>query len=459
MQGINQSLAFWLIVWLLAVFLMVYGQWRRKSVRAGLVLAHVANMWMIHWFAAALYLLPWHLPLVDPGVLVLGLEQATYGTLAFAAGNLLVAPLIIKRWQIAPAHGETLFHDERVPNVYILFGLFTYFVLTPVLGRLPSMAALLSGGWNLFLLGLIIKCWHSWHAKQWGRFYFWVGLAVVQPVITLVLQGFLGYGMVALMTVLAVVATFYRPRWRIVLAGSFAVYLFLSVYVTYMRDRNQIRASVWGGESMSQRFDVISNSFFNPELFNIYDERHLWRVDTRLNQSSLIGPAVVFIGSGERDFAYGSTLVDAVLALIPRAIWWNKPIVAGSGNLVSNYTGIQFAEGTSVGVGQVMEFYINFGTAGVIGGFLFIGVVITLLDAAAGQRLRERDWKAAALWFLPGLALLQVGGSLVEVMGASAGSAVMAWFVSRYVAPRVRGRQSTVLEVLAAKKRLATPQP
>ena len=35
-------------------------------------------------------------------------------------------------------------------------------------------------------------------------------------------------------------------------------YLALSVYVTYMRDRTEIRASVWGGQSLSNRLDLVS---------------------------------------------------------------------------------------------------------------------------------------------------------------------------------------------------------
>ncbi len=47
---------------------------------------------------------------------------------------------------------------------------------------------------------------------------------------------------------------------------------------------------------------------------------------------------------------------------IPRALWPNKPVVGGSGDLVSTYTGIRFADGTSVGIGQVLESFVNFGT-------------------------------------------------------------------------------------------------
>ena len=89
-----------------------------------------------------------------------------------------------------------------------------------------------------------------------------------------------------------------------------------------------------------------------------------------MNQNQLVGAAVQYLESGYAPFATGDTLIQSALAIIPRAIWPDKPVFAGSPGLVTQYTGIQFAAGTSVGVGQVLEFYINFGSPGVVGGFL-----------------------------------------------------------------------------------------
>src|SRR6202023_2204221 len=102
-------------------------------------------------------------------------------------------------------------------------------------------------------------------------------------------------------------------------------------------------------------------------------------------------------------FAYGQTLYQVVIAVIPRAIWPTKPVVAGSGSLVTQYTGIQFAEGTAVGIGHVMEAYISFGVVGVIGGFIALGTLIGAIDGAAGRRLRAGDLRGFVMWFLPGL--------------------------------------------------------
>jgi hypothetical protein len=136
----------------------------------------------------------------------------------------------------------------------------------------------------------------------------------------------------------------------------------------------------------------------------------------------------------------GRTLSDAFLALVPRLLWPDKPITAGSGHLVTELTGIQYAGGTSVGIGQVLEFYGNFGTTGVVIGFMIIGLIVTTLDILATERLANGDLHGFVLCYLPGLAFLQVGGQLVEVTASAGASVVVALLANRYL-DRLQKRQ------------------
>jgi hypothetical protein len=153
----------------------------------------------------------------------------------------------------------------------------------------------------------------------------------------------------------------------------------------------------------------------------------------RLNQNYLVGAAVRNLESGSKEHAHGQTVIEAFQSLVPRALWPSKPVAAGSPRIVTEYTGITFAAYTSVGVGQVMEFYINFGTAGVIIGFLLFGTLLTLLDTWAAERLWRGDWLQFAMWFLPGLALMQAGGSLVEVLSSAGAGMLAVLFVNRFI--------------------------
>ncbi len=103
-------------------------------------------------------------------------------------------------------------------------------------------------------------------------------------------------------------------------------------------------------------------------------------------------------------------------------------MTAGSGDLVSRFTGITFAEGTAVGIGQVMELYVNFGSIGVLLGFMVIGGALGFIDQNAAWYRDRGNWSRFVLWFFPGISALQVGGSLVEVTSSAAAASVVAFF-------------------------------
>src|SRR5690606_2889122 len=158
------------------------------------------------------------------------------------------------------------------------------------------------------------------------------------------------------------------------------------------------------------------------EWFDVENSEHLWRVDDRLNQNHLVGRAVESIDTGLVEPALGGTLVEAALALIPRAIWPNQPVMAGSGGLVSPYPGPPFAGDTSVGIGHVMEWYVNFTMPGVVLGFALFGTVLVYVDRSAFVWLYRGHAGRFAMWFMPGISLLVVGGSFVELTGTAAAS-------------------------------------
>jgi hypothetical protein len=179
----------------------------------------------------------------------------------------------------------------------------------------------------------------------------------------------------------------------------------------------------------------IDETISTFEFFDPFNPAHLARIDDRMNQSALVGSAVVHLQE-TGGYANGETLFDAVLALIPRALWPDKPITAGSGDLVARFTGLNFETGggkTSVGIGAVMEFYINFGTAGVVGGFMILGILVTALDVLALERLENVDLNGFVLFYLPGLAFIQIGGQLVEVTAGAAASLAVAFMVNKYL--------------------------
>jgi hypothetical protein len=217
-----------------------------------------------------------------------------------------------------------------------------------------------------------------------------------------------------------------------------------------MRDREDIRKMVGGGQPLQDRAERVETTLETFEWLDLWNDDHLERMDSRLNQSFLVGAAVSRLADfGE--YAHGVTLWQSLQAVIPRVLWPDKPTAAGSGALVSEFTGIQFSEGTSVGIGQVMEFYVNFGTLGVVVGFILFGALITILDGAASERLAAHNLPGFVLWYLPGLSLLQVGGSMVEITSSMATCVVVAMVVNRYLERLQRKRSANFAPALSAK--------
>src|SRR5262249_9738394 len=108
----------------------------------------------------------------------------------------------------------------------------------------------------------------------------------------------------------------------------------------------------------------------------------------------------------------------------------------GGGSVVQDFTGIEFPEGTSVGAGAVFEFYVNFSSLGVIGGFLLYGWLIGRVDLSVIKYLRKGDQRRFLLWFLSGLTLLGgAAGNLLEVGVGTVSSAITAYSIG-YLLPR-----------------------
>lgn len=425
----TSDIEIWAGIWLVAACVLIVRHWRADR-GVGLLFTYVVSFGLIHLLAPVMNLLPWY-ERGDLALITEGLKQSTYAMLAFAVGVEVAWSLLHRRGEAGSARTERIPVDPRMVVLYLLAGAFLYAVVFPVAGRIPSVAALAAAGSTLIVAAVGLKCWNAWQAARQPQIWCWLLASTSLPLITVITQGFLGYGFAAMLTIFAFVASFYRPRWKVVAFSLMLGYFGLSIYVTYMRDRNDIRAVVWTGGSLRERADRLYETVANIERFDPYDAQHLIRIDQRLNQDYLVGAAVAFLEASPAAFARGETISDAALAVVPRALWENKPIVSGSGDLVSTFTGIRFAEGTSVGIGQVMECYVNFGTPGVLVGFLMIGALIVTVEHKSRAALNRHDVRAFAYWFMPGLSLLQVGGSFVDVTGSAAAALVIAFLVHR----------------------------
>jgi len=436
------SISFWVFLWVAAAAAIFIFRWKHRDTSVGLVFAYLCNFAILHWVGAAIYLRSWFGG-SDPDATRLGLVESTYAMLALAFGSLVLAPRVIRRFRIG--HSTAMSHavHRDLPAAFLLLGLTSYLLFSGDLGRLPSMSAVSAVSQQFIVVGICLLCRGAWERRDILSVLAYLGAGLLLPFFTIVSQGFLGFGAMACFTILCFLSGMIRSQWRFVAATLVMAMLFLSLYVSYMRDRKEIRQAVWGGQSMQKRLGRVYSMVTTLEWFDPFNDDHLRRIDSRLNQNYLVGRAVEYLSVSD-SYANGETIADAAIALVPRAIWPDKPVRAGSGNLVSRFTGMTFAEGTSVGIGQVMEWYVNFGRAGILFWFVFVGVLLTVADTMAGIKLRSGDWLSFTMWYVPSLAVLNIGGSLVEVAGTAGASMVVVTLTNKVFLYRLQRRKKSI---------------
>lgn len=396
-------------------------------------MAYALNMTLNHLFGAILYALPWY-KTSDDLYVRLGFIQSLYGFASFAFGSFVFSIIYNRSQPRAIANHNLIKRNQRLSLAYIITGIFFYIVMAPFLRSIPSIGTFVQSGWSLIIVGFCLSCWNEWHAERESRIIRWLLISLILPIYTITQMGFLGYGVSALIIIFVFVSSFYTPKWKILVGSLIVTYLGLSLFVTYFRDRPLIRETVWYEKAnIAERVSRVFTIFTTFEFIDLSKDDHLHAIDARLNQNTLVGMAVDYLESGNEDYARGETLWHSFLAVVPRMVWPEKPVVAGSMGLVSQYTGLNFVEGTSVGIGQVMEFYINYGTICVLVGFFILGALVSFFDIKAAMKLKSGDGLDFAMWFLPGIGFLQAGGSLVEVTSTVAASLVFCIFINRFL--------------------------
>jgi len=351
----------------------------------------------------------------------LGFQMTVVGMAAFVAGAAAAGARRrrrVGRGSRSPSGADGF---ERLGWRALAIGGGAYLVLLPLSGLLPSSTPIASALATLLILGFWLILYAGALAGDQRRKLLTLALLPLLPLTTLVSGGFLGYGVYWVLSTLTFFYVVTRQRLWIYLAAPPVVFLGLSLFVTYMGQRSAIREVVWHENSgILDRLERVSRIVTDFELLDLSSPAHLAAIDGRLNQNSLVGVAIARHEAGIYDFAYGGTVPYWVL--IPRAIWPDKPAVGGGGSLVGTYTGITFASGTSVGAGQVLEFYVNLGMTGVLIGFFGLGFLLMRLDHGVMRALADGDVRGLLLRAMPGLTLLQPGGNLLEIIVAFVGA-------------------------------------
>jgi hypothetical protein len=425
-----------LSIWLAVGLGLIICQGRRGS--AGLPFAYFLGTSLIHVPGAILYL-----DAEEGNVTKVGFEQTTIGMVAFLIGVIIASYAFVRPPGRQAIAGQTESFTprrmtvlDRLALLYLIVGGIVSFALMPLAARIPSATAVVAPLGSLIMVGACLRLWVA--SETGNRLKFWstIALLPVLPLTTLIQGGFLGGGTGWAMVIVSFLFAQSKRRLVYFLFAPAVFYGGLSVFVNYMAARQEIRELVWYQQaSIGDRVSRVTDSFRNFEWLDLSNSRQRKPIDDRLNQNYFIGIAVERLELGAVEYASGDTLARVAMGLIPRVVWPDKPQVGGGGSVVHDFTGIELAEGTSFGTGQVFEFYVNFGSLGVIGGFLLYGWLIGRMDLSAIKYLRQGNQRRFLLWFLPGLALLNPGSNLLEIILGTVGSVITGYSFG-YLLPR-----------------------
>lgn len=418
----------------LGAFVFLLWILRRDRVSLGLPIAYLFSLLLIHLPGAYAHVVGGGI-LFDTDLTELGIGLTAIGAMCFVAGVWLGRFRAIK----GPIHRLADRHDFWL--FCLIGGWFVTYGLSP-LGSIPSIGAAVEKGGAVWILGVLLGLRAAMMRGDAARAGIWLGALAVYPVLMLLLGGFLSYGSTAIIIALSVLTVSIRHHWRVVVGILVASILGFNFFLAYFKDRDEIRGAVWGGASLVERIDVSMNMVYGFEWFDPTNETQLNSLDQRLNQNYFVGLAAARLQNGEVDYLYGRSLWEGLISLVPRVVWPDKPVYGGSPAIVTEMTGLMLSDTTSWGVGNVMEFYINFGTPSLVAGFLILGWLIGRLDRMAAVAEGSGDLGKVFICFLPAVALIQPNGSLVELTGGSAAALVAAygwrWAWTRWSTRRAR---------------------
>jgi hypothetical protein len=410
---VSYSIAVCIIAFFWLLFVL-----RRDSVSLGLPIAYLFSLLLIHVPGAYVYLVSDFDFLSFSDYVETGIGFTAIGSVSFVAGVWAVRQSSTR----SPPNMTQV--DERRFSLFCLIGgwLFTYGLSS--LHYISSLGAAVDKAAPIWMLGVMLGLRSAVKHSNLIMVGSWLAALAVYPVLMLLLGGFLSYGSGATIIVVSILAISVETGWKVIIGSIVGVFLGLNVFVNYFAHRDVVREEVWGGAPLSDRVDATLDIFRDFEWFDSRNARQVKAIDDRLNQNFFSGLAAARIEQGTVDYLYGRSLWEGLIALVPRALWPEKPVVAGSPKIVSEMTGLELNENTSFGVGNVMEFQINFGIPGLVVGFFLLGFLLRALDRHAAVSLRRANFGSAIVSFLVAVALIQPNGSLVELTGGGAAALV-----------------------------------
>lgn len=358
------------------------------------------------------------------------------GLLAMA-GGMFVAWLPLARNPLA----QRSFHAyvPYPPHFSREVGWLTYWVgaaaefVYPFIYNIPTVSTAVYCVSGLARVGLCILLVDAIHSRVWRRFVIALVTFAVLSVAGSLTSGFTFIRINALIPLITILLVSFGINWRSITALALLTVAAVSSISAWLETRTMIRSgSLENLPLLSKAVEFFKDyvdhlAFPNPESM-------LRTVLERVDMTEILAAQVAYQPTVE-PYAYGDTLLSSFYTLIPRAIWTDKPDVAGGSAFVSQFTGMFRPAGdeTSVGLPYPFELYANGGPLAVVIGLGVIGYICGRLEL----KMVDRPKTLGSFWALAlATSFLCEGGQRSDVVLPALVASVISAYALGYVIQR-----------------------
>jgi hypothetical protein len=317
-----------------------------------------------------------------------------------------------------PRHALELINARWLNSRFGLF-LFAIGVLATV-ALLPfGKVATLNTGLALLMrfqeFGLVVLLIDSFNRRKWTLILVSFSIYVPLSIAGALASGHTPAKLELLIPAACIVAAWKAFNFRSLVLLAASGMCFFVMFFGWMQSRSEIRSGNLNDLSFQKAAGLFVADFVGHATDIDFDATVVnERIRERIDMTNILSQQVAF-QPGAQPFVYGATFLDSAIALVPRAFWAGKPVIAGGSAFVERFTGIRRAtdDTTSVGLSYPFEFYANGGTSWVIVGLFIVGFITARLELIFKDRSLSLPQRLALLSVL---LTLSGGGQRMDVV-------------------------------------------
>lgn len=328
------------------------------------------------------------------------------------------------------ASGWPVHINEQMGWLSCCVGLVAQIALSAV-REIPTLSTAVNCLAALARIGILILLVSAVNTGRWKRFAIAAGIFSVVSV-----SGSFdsGHTFIRIDTALPLVVIYVASSGmslKFIVQGVLGFAALVPMVSAWMNSREIIRGGYLHGLPLWEKVDVFFGEFFQ-NLHLPTGESFIDLLVTRVDMTEGLAAQVRHQPELE-PYAYGETFYSAFYTLIPRAIWPDKPIVAGGSEFYSRFTGeVRPADDiTSIGIAYPFELYANGGPILVVVGLGVIGFLCARLEL----KLLSEPRSLGTFWALAlATAVISDGGQRTDVvLPALVAAAFAAYAMGRFM--------------------------